>query len=146
MTLAYHKDVPTELYVPIAFAVLGVVAFLLYTRLREPALGNAGDRSNWAATAAIVLGLVAIAAATLAWFSPTEAETGVRRTIGDVGIVVALAYALLVGPVLGLAAMILVRSRGQIRRAIVGFLIGFAGVAWAVGAMVACMVSDGCFH
>jgi hypothetical protein len=42
--------------------------------------------------------------------------------------------------------MILVRSRGQKRRAIVGFLIGFAGVAWSVGAMVACMVSDGCFH
>lgn len=146
MPLAYHKDVPTELYVPIAFAVLGVVAFLLYTRLREPALVNAGGRSNWAASAAIVLGLVAIAAATLAWFIPTEAETGVRRTIGDVGIVIALAYALLVGPILGLAAMILVRRRGQKRRAIVGFLIGFAGVAWVAGAMVACMVSDGCFH
>jgi hypothetical protein len=111
MPLAYHKDVPTELYVPIAFAVLGVVALLLYTRLREPALGNAGGRSNWAATAAIVLGLVA--AATLAWFIPTEAETGVRRTIGDVGVAIALAYALLVGPALGLAAMILVRRRGQ---------------------------------
>jgi hypothetical protein len=42
--------------------------------------------------------------------------------------------------------MILVRRRGQKRRAIVGFLIGFAGIAWGAGVMVACMISDGCFH
>lgn len=146
MPLAYHKDVPTELYVPIALAALGVVAFLFYRALREPAPGAAGDRSNWAATAAIVLGLVAIASWTVAWFVPTEAESGVRRTIGDVGIVIALAYALLVGPALGFVALILVRSRGQKRRAILGFLLGFFGVAWGIGAMVACIVSDGCFH
>ena len=144
--LAYHKDVPTELYVPLAFAVLAVAAFLLYRGLREPALHDAGGRSNWGATGAIALGLVALAATTLAWFLPTEAETGARRTIGDVSIVIALVYALLVGPVLGLAAIILVRSRGQKRRAIGGFLFGFAGVAFSVGAIVACMVSDGCFH
>lgn len=146
MPLAYHKDVPTELYVPIAFAVLGVVALLLYRRLREPPSGDAGGRSNWPATAAIVLGLLAIAAASVAWFVPTEAESGVRRTIGDVGIVVALAYEFVVGPLLGLAGISLVRRRGQKRRAIFGFLFGFVGVAWGVGAMVACMVSDGCFH
>ena len=146
MPLAYHKDVPTELYVPIAFAVLGVLAFLLHRRLREPPLGDAGGRSNWPATVAIVLGLVAIAAATLAWFIPTEAENGVRRTISDVGIVMALAYVFLVGPLLGLGGITLVRKRGQKRRAVLGFLFGFVGLAWAVGAMVACMVSDGCFH
>jgi FtsH-binding integral membrane protein len=146
MPLAYHKDVPTELYVPIAFAVLGVLAFLLYKGLREPPLGDAGGRSNWPAKAAIVLGLAAIAAATLAWFIPIEAESGVRRTIADVGIVIALVYALVVGPLLGLVGITLVRSRGHRRQAIFGFLFGFVGLAWAVGTMVACIVSDGCFH
>ena len=146
MPLAYHKDVPTELYVPIAFAVLGVLAVLFYRRLREPPLGDSSGRSNWPATAAIVLGLVAFAATSLAWFIPTEAESGLRRTIGDAGILIALAYALVVGPLLGLAGITLVRRRGQKGRAILGFLLGFAGVAWGVGVMVACMVSDGCFH
>jgi hypothetical protein len=36
MTLAYHKDVPTEVYVPIAMAFLAGATFLLFRRLREP--------------------------------------------------------------------------------------------------------------
>jgi len=82
----------------------------------------------------------------LSWVLPTEAETGVRRTIGDVGIVIALAYILAVGPLLGIAGATLVETRGQKLRAIIGFLFGFVGFAWAVGSMIACIVSDGCFH
>jgi hypothetical protein len=146
MPLAYHRDVPTELYVPIALGVLGLVTLLLYWRLREPPPENGTDRSNRPATAAIVLGLAALAGVGAAWLVPTEAESGVRRTIGDVGLVVAFAYTLAVGPVLGIAAVSLVRTRGQKLRAIVAFLVGFFGLAWAVGALVACGVSDGCFH
>jgi uncharacterized membrane protein YfcA len=146
MPSAYHKDVPTELYVPIALAVLAVVALLLFVRLREPPPGERSNRSNWPATAAIVLGLVALAAVGAAWLIPTEAESGVRRTIGDVGIVIALAYEFTVGPILGVAGVSLVRSRGQRLRAIFGFLVGFFGFAWGVGVIVACWVSDGCFH
>jgi len=146
MPLAYHKDVPTELYVPIALAVLGAVTLLLYRRLREPLPDDHPDRSNWPATAAILLGLVALAALGVGWLVPGEAESGVRRTIGDVGLVVALAYAYAVGPVLGIAGVNLVRTRGQKMRAIVGFVLGFLGFAWGAGAIVACWVSDGCFH
>ena len=146
MPLAYHKDVPTELYVPIALAVLGAVAVLLYRRLREPPPGVGSGRPNWPATAAIALGLVAVTCIGLAWLVPTEAESGVRRTIGDVAIVITLAYTFVVGPLLGVAAVNRVHSRGQKLRAIIGFLVGFVGFAWGVGAMVACIVSDGCFH
>jgi hypothetical protein len=146
MPLAYHVDVPTEVYVPIAFAVLGAVTLLLYRRLREPPPDDRDDRSNRPATVAIVLGLVALAAYGVAWLVPTEAESGVRRTIGDVGLVVVLGYAYAVGPVLGVAGVRLVRTRGQKMRAIVGFVLGFLGFAWGVGSIVACIVSDGCFH
>jgi hypothetical protein len=146
MPLAYHKDVPTEVYVPIALAVLGVVTLLLYWRLREPPPDDRSDRSNRPATAAIGLGLVALAGLGVGWLVPGEAESGVRRTIGDVGLVAALAYAYAVGPVLGIAGVNLVRIRGQKMRAIVGFVLGFLGFAWGAGAIVACWVSDGCFH
>jgi hypothetical protein len=146
MPLAYHKDVPTELYVPIAMALLAGATLLLYRRLREPPQGDKTGRSNWAATAAIVLGLVAVVAYGLSWVVPTEAETGVRRTIGDVGIVITLVYVVAVGPLLGIAGATLVKTRGQKLRAIIGFLFGFVGFAWAAGSMVACIVSDGCFH
>jgi hypothetical protein len=63
-----------------------------------------------------------------------------------VGLVVTLVYVYAVGPVLGIAAVNLVRTRGQKLRAIVGFVLGFFGFAWSVGAIVACGVSDGCFH
>jgi hypothetical protein len=108
--------------------------------------GRQTGRSNWAAPAAIVLGLVAALAYGLSWVVPTEAETGVRRTIGDVGIVIALAYILAVGPLLGIAGAMLVETREQKLRATIGFLFGFVGLAGAVGSMVACTVSDGCFH
>ena len=146
MPLAYHKDVPTELYVPIALAALGGVTLLLYRRVREPPRGVDRSRPNWAATAAIALGLVAAAAYGLAWVVPTEAESGIRRTIGDVCLVVTLAYALAVGPVLGAVGLNLVISRGQKVRATIGFLVGYVGLAWALGGTVACLVSDGCFH
>jgi hypothetical protein len=146
MPLAYHKDVPTELYVPIALAMLGAVAVLLYWRLRNPPPGVRSGRPNSPATAAIALGLVAVTCIGLAWLVPTEAESGIRRTIGDVAIVIVLAYAFVVGPLLGVAAVNRVRSRGQKLRAIVGFLFGFVGFAWGVGQMVACGVSDGCLH
>jgi hypothetical protein len=90
--------------------------------------------------------LVAALAYGLSWVVPTEAETGVRRTIGDVGIVIALAYILAVGPLLGIAGAMLVETREQKLRATIGFLFGFVGLAGAVGSMVACTVSDGCFH
>ena len=146
MLLAYHKDVPTEVYVPIAMACLAGVTLLLAGLLREPPEGATVGRSNWAATAAIGLGLAAAVAYAFAWFVPTEAETGVRRTIGDVGIVIALAYVLALGPFLGVTGAVLVGTRGQKLRAIIGFLVGFVGFAWVVGSLVACGVSDGCFH
>jgi hypothetical protein len=146
MLLAYHKDVPTEVYVPIAMACLAAVTLLLSGLLREPPEGDQTGRSNWAATAAIGLGLAAAVAYALSWSVPTEAETGVRRTIGDVGIVIALAYILAVGPILGVKGVMLVDTRGQKLRAIIGFLFGLVGFAWAVGSIVACVVSDGCFH
>ena len=146
MLLAYHKDVPTEIYVPIAMALLAGATFLLYRRLREPPQGDETRRSNWAATAAIVLGLVAVAAYALSWLVPTEAESGARRTIGDVGIVITLVYVVAVGPVLGITGVRRVETQGQKLRAIIGFLFGFVGVAWAAGSIVACIVSDGCFH
>jgi hypothetical protein len=146
MALAYHKDVPTEVYVPIAIALLAGATFLLYRRLREPPQGDKTGPSNWGANAAIILGLAAASAYGLSWVVPTEAESGVRRTIGDVGIVIALGYILAVGPLLGIAGATLVGTRGQKLRATVGFVFGFVGFAWVVGAMVACMVSDGCFH
>jgi hypothetical protein len=146
MVLAYHKDVATELYVPIAFAFLGLVTLLLYRRLREPPRGVGNGRPNWPAAAAIVLALVAALGIAVAWLVPTEAESGVRRTIGDVGIVIAMVYQLVVGPLLGLAGVNLVRSRGHKLLAVVGFVMGYAGLAWAAGSLVACVVSDGCFH
>ena len=120
--------------------------FLLYRRLPEPPPGDKSGRSNWGATAAIVLGLAAAGAYGLSWVVPTEAETGVRRTIGDVGIVIALGYILAVGPFLGIAGATLVETRGQKLRAIIGFLFGFVGFGCAAGSIVACIVSDGCFH
>jgi hypothetical protein len=146
MPIAYHKDVPTEVFVPIAMAFLAVATLLLHRRLRGPPPGDETGRSNWGATAAIVVGLAAAMAYGLSWIVPTEAETGVRRTIGDVGIVIALAYVLAVGPLLGIAGVTLVDTRGHKLRAIIGFLFGFVGLAWAVGSIVACIVSDGCFH
>ena len=145
LPLAYHKDVPTELYVPIALAALGLVSLLIYRRLREPPTESV-HQTNWPATAAIALGLVAVAAIGIAWLVPTEAESGVRRTIADVALVFVMAYELGVGPALGIVGVSRVRSSGGKVRAIAGFVIGFAGVAWFAGAMVACAVSDGCFH
>jgi cytochrome bd-type quinol oxidase subunit 2 len=146
MPLAYHTDVPTETYVPIALAILGVVTLVLVWRLREPPPGDLDERFNWPAAAAIVLCLVALAAYGVAWLVPTEAESGVRRTIADVCLIVVLAYVFAVGPVLGIAGVSLVRSRGQKLAAIAGFLLGCFGLASAIGALVACGVSDGCFH
>jgi hypothetical protein len=145
MALGYHKDVPTEVFVPIAMAFLAGATLLIHRRLRGPPPGDE-TRANWGATAAIVLGLAAATAYGVAWIVPTEAETGFRRTIGDVGIVITLAYVLAVGPLLGIAGVTLVGTTGQKRRAIIGFFVGFVGLAWAVGSMVACIVSDGCFH
>jgi hypothetical protein len=142
--LAYHKDVPTEFYVPIALVTLGLVSLFIYRRLREPP--TEVRTTNWPATAAIALGLVAVAAIGIAWSLPTQAESGVRRTIADVALLFAMVYELGAGPALGIVGISRVRSSGGKVRAIVGFVIGFAGVAWFAGAMVACIVSDGCFH
>lgn len=144
--LAYHKDDRDEVYLPISFLILGVVTLLVYRRLRESSAANGSEGSNWAATAAIVVFLVAVAGYAVAWFVPTEAESGVRRTIGDVGIVVVLAYTYAVGPLLGVAGVKLVRTRGQRHRAIVGFLFGCAGFTYGVGAMVACWITESCAH
>lgn len=143
--LAYHRDVPTEAYVPIALATLGLVSVFIYRRLREPQTENVHG-TNWPATAAIALGLVAVVAIAVAWLLPTEAESGVRRTIADVALLIVLAYVLAAGPALGIVGISRVRSSGGKIRAMAGFVIGFAGVAWFAGAMAACMVSDGCFH
>lgn len=145
MPLAYHKDVPTEFYVPIALATLGLVSLFIYRRLREPPTESV-HRTNWPATVAIALGMVAAAAIGIAWFLPTEAESGARRTIADVALLFVIAYELGAGPALGIVGVSRVRSSGGKVRATAGFVIGFAGVAWFAGAMVACIVSDGCFH
>ena len=145
MPLAYHEDVDFELFIPAAFVLLALLTFVLYRRLREPDDG-ADPRSNWAATAAIALGVLAALLYGLAWIVPTEAETGVRRTIADVCLVATISYVLVVGPGLGMTAIQLVRTRGQKLRALIGFFLGMAGFAWFVGALVACTVTDACFH
>jgi Na+/citrate or Na+/malate symporter len=145
MPLAYHKDVDFEFFIPAAFVLLGLMTLVLYWRLREP--DDRGDpRSNWAGTAVIALAVLAAVLYGLAWIVPTEAESGVRRTIADVCLLATMAYALLVGPVLGVKAAQLVPTRGEKRRALLGFFVGNAGLAWFVGAMVACTVTDACFH
>jgi protein-S-isoprenylcysteine O-methyltransferase Ste14 len=145
MPLAYHEDVDFEFFIPAAFVLLGLLTLVLYRRLREPADG-ADSRSNWAGTAAIGLAVLAAGLYGLAWIVPTEAETGIRRTIADVCLVATMLYALVVGPGLAGKAVQLVRTRGERRRALLAFFVGNAGLAWFVGAMVACTVTDACFH
>lgn len=120
MPLAYHKDVDFEFFIPAGFVLLGLLTLVLYRRLREPDDG-ADSRSNWAGTAVIALAVLAAVLYGLAWIVPTEAESGVRRTIADVCLLATMAYALLVGPVLGVKAAQLVPTGGERRRALLGF-------------------------
>jgi hypothetical protein len=144
MVLACQENLVLGVFASAAFLLLGLVTFILHRRLREPA-DDAASGPNLAATAAIALAVLAALLYGLAWIVPTEAESGVRRTIADACLIGTFLYAFGVGPGLGASGVQRVRTQGQKSRALIGFFIGNAGLAWFVAVLAACSVIGDCF-
>ena len=146
--LAYHADDEIARAVAIGEIVLAVIlAVVGLAVLRSLRGAPSGGRNRWARAASIVAG-IGIAAYVVSRIIPSGDEDDPR----DVVIGLALALFLLewligiVGPVLAIQGLGRVRYDGERRLAAAAFVASLVLPAIFFANVIACAVTDACFH